>query len=914
MASTYELIIKAVDQTSAPLNKVEKGLKQVNTRAIKVNATVKKMNSSFKTIGKAGAKGLGSLTRGLRNVSVAAIAGAGAFAFMAKQTMNTLDSLGKTATKLGVTTEFLSKYQVIANRAGISTETFNMGLQRFLRRLGEAQTGSGELLKPLKAMGINMKNANGEFREGTDVFAEYMRKLGGVENSTLALSLAMKGFDSEGVAMINIANMGADKIELIGKRASEAGLIISKELTVAAAEANDAMADLFDVGKGFRMQFFGALSETIKDLTEMLRTKIVLTIGDAGGMKAFANNMAAGFLEGTSTFVKAMAKFVDDIRNTFATFSNVLKHIIVAISNIPGVGFDAKIGVAGDNGVEKLKADLTKMEQQYENMSKIFADQGGQVDFGFGHAMDGMVLGIHALKEKIKEAKNDTTIYFELMDTGSKAAEVGVVGVTDKLDKQAAKLRAIAEEEKKIHDFNKLYPVYEDAILRAAKAAEQLSGATAVNFSDEKKAKILNFSDHYKTMAEAVEKNIKILQFNSRILNDIESQYARGSLTLAQYTQFKKLLGVTTKELAKNFSQLLEELKKNSNQTIETTAQNMKLYQALITAGAGADVLKAAFSSLNIAVESLPFDQQIAHYQGMIAGNDATAASTLRLRDALLAEGATRTQLEEAGFTFAEAKEKELTFNEKLIEQYHEQTKSLADVKLALENVSALAKQAGVDEKFLTDTLKEQRDTIEESLGIYQEKALTTADIIAKGFEGMSGSISKELATAVRTGESMMDALSNVFNRTLDNILQQILESQINSALASLFSVSGGGSGGGGFLSSIIGGLTGGFGTPTVGAPMGGFTLPGRANGGPAKGGSPYLVGERGPELFVPNTTGKVVANEELNTGGTAPIINFNLNAISTQTGIEFLLENKPAIINMVTQGFNQRGRAGITS
>ena len=99
MASTYELIIKAVDQTSAPLGKVEKGLKQVNTRAVKVNATVKKMNSSFKTIGKAGMKGLGSLTRGLRNVSVAAVAGAGAFAFMAKSTMNTLDTLGKTATK-----------------------------------------------------------------------------------------------------------------------------------------------------------------------------------------------------------------------------------------------------------------------------------------------------------------------------------------------------------------------------------------------------------------------------------------------------------------------------------------------------------------------------------------------------------------------------------------------------------------------------------------------------------------------------------------------------------------------------------------------------------------------------------------------------------------------------------------------
>ena len=913
MASTYELIIKAVDQTSAPLGKVEKGLKQVNTRAVKVNATVKKMNSSFKTIGKAGMKGLGSLTRGLRNVSVAAVAGAGAFAFMAKSTMNTLDTLGKTATKLGVTTEFLSKYQVIANRAGISTETFNMGLQRFLRRLGEAQTGSGELLKPLKAMGISMKDSNGNFREGTEVFAEFMRKLGGVKNSTLALSLAMKGFDSEGVAMINIANMGADKIELIGKRAAEAGLIISKDLTKAAADANDAMAELFDVGKGFRMQFFGALSETIKDLTKMLREKLILTIEGQGGMKAFANSLAAGFLEGTSKFIKAMAKFVDDFKDAFATFGNVLKHIVVAISKIRGVGFDAEIGTAGskDERVKELKAELAEMNAEYEKMAKVFADQGGQVDFGFGAAMDGMVLGMQALREKIKETENDSTIYFQEVKIGSTTAQEAVKGVTKELDDQAKALRIIAAEEKEIHDFNKQYPVYEDAILRAAKAAEKLGVNTKVSFDDDKKDKILTFSDHYKTMSDAVEKNIKIMQFNSQILNDVESQYARGVIGLGQYNEFKKQLGVTTKELAKNFSQLLEELKLNSSKTIETTAQNMKLYQALIKAGAGADVLKEAFSSLNIAVESLPFDQQIAHYQSLIANNDATAASTLKLRDALLAEGATREQLTEAGFSFAEAKEKEKTFNETLIEQYKEQAKELKNVETALANVSVLAKQAGVDEKFLTDTLEEQRDTIQESLGIYQEKALTTADIIQEGFKGMSSSISKELATAIRTGESMMDALSNVFSRTLDNILQQILESQINSALGQLFNVSGGGGGGGGFnLGNLI---TGFLGTPTVGAPMGGLTLPGRANGGPTKGGSPYIVGERGPELFVPNTTGKVVSNEELNSGSDAPIINFNINAMDTQTGVEFLIKNKPQIINMVTQGYNQRGRAGIT-
>lgn len=40
-----------------------------------------------------------------------------------------------------------------------------------------------------------------------------------------------------------------------------------------------------------------------------------------------------------------------------------------------------------------------------------------------------------------------------------------------------------------------------------------------------------------------------------------------------------------------------------------------------------------------------------------------------------------------------------------------------------------------------------------------------------------------------------------------------------------------------------------------------GSILPGRASGGPVTGGAPYMVGERGPELFVPRTSGTIVPN-----------------------------------------------------
>lgn len=59
--------------------------------------------------------------------------------------------------------------------------------------------------------------------------------------------------------------------------------------------------------------------------------------------------------------------------------------------------------------------------------------------------------------------------------------------------------------------------------------------------------------------------------------------------------------------------------------------------------------------------------------------------------------------------------------------------------------------------------------------------------------------------------------------------------------------------------------------------------IPGRAVGGPVSSNSPYMVGERGPELFVPNSSGRIVPNDKLSTGsgGGQTIIN-----ISPQVGV----------------------------
>jgi phage-related minor tail protein len=72
----------------------------------------------------------------------------------------------------------------------------------------------------------------------------------------------------------------------------------------------------------------------------------------------------------------------------------------------------------------------------------------------------------------------------------------------------------------------------------------------------------------------------------------------------------------------------------------------------------------------------------------------------------------------------------------------------------------------------------------------------------------------------------------------------------------------------------------------------------GRALGGPVTGGTSYLVGERGPELFTPSSSGKVIPNNAMGGSGTQVNITVNgaIDPISTARQIANILNREATI------------------
>jgi hypothetical protein len=202
-----------------------------------------------------------------------------------------------------------------------------------------------------------------------------------------------------------------------------------------------------------------------------------------------------------------------------------------------------------------------------------------------------------------------------------------------------------------------------------------------------------------------------------------------------------------------------------------------------------------------------------------------------------------------------------------------------------------------------------------------------TSDIVVQTLNQGIKDFSKGIAQSIVLGKSLGEALKSAVQNALVNILAtqieilireglklaglklQTLEISKQNALLAQRQAMGGDSGGGlfGSLFNIGASIFGGGGGMT---PIDASVVSPFAEGGSVRGGMPITVGERGRELFVPNTSGTIVPNHDL--AGTGMNITFNIQANDVRGIKELLIDNRATIINLVNQGANQKGKSNV--
>jgi uncharacterized phage infection (PIP) family protein YhgE len=239
MATDLERLTVLIESNTKSYERSMLRLQQQTAKAIKSASTsIKSLDSGLGSLA-ATAKSLG----GVLGVSL----GIGAFEKLAGVITDTVHSaagLVDLADKIGITTDALQELRYQAEQNGSSAEALDSALSQFSKRIGEAATGSGELLKILNANGVALRDAAGNLRPLTDLLANYADLIKNASDDQARAVLATQAFGKAGDEMANVLRDGAAGMRAMGDEAQRTNQIIGEDALRSLEAYDDAIARL----------------------------------------------------------------------------------------------------------------------------------------------------------------------------------------------------------------------------------------------------------------------------------------------------------------------------------------------------------------------------------------------------------------------------------------------------------------------------------------------------------------------------------------------------------------------------------------------------------------------------------------------------------------------------------------------
>ena len=276
-----------------------------------------------------------------------------------RQTADELDKIGKTADKVGLTTDALQSFQYGAELAGVEANKFNVSMQRFSRRVGEAAKGTGVLAGEFEDLGISATNADGSIRSTEEVLYDYADAISNAESEQEALRLAFKAFDSEGAQLALMLKDGSAGLDEFKEKAIELGLVMDEEAIRSAEAFNDAIGTL---GRQMTVLYTNVFGDTIYYATQ-LATSLVNTKKDTDSLTTASMGLATTF---------------GIVANTGRILFNVLQNVGVGIARVTATlvafyeGGAERAMAAWDAGAEDFQKNVTDIVDAAEELGKVF--------------------------------------------------------------------------------------------------------------------------------------------------------------------------------------------------------------------------------------------------------------------------------------------------------------------------------------------------------------------------------------------------------------------------------------------------------------------------------------------------------------------------------------------------------------
>lgn len=392
LSSEYMALNREIIDTEQSMEKLEAETK-------KTNETIVKVGSGMDKVAEATGK-LAEKTKGLSTAAAGALGGLVAMGVKAGKDADELNTLSK---QTGLSTDALQKMAYASDLVDVNVDDITGAVKRMKKQL---DSGADKF----EAIGVSIKDANGNYRDTEDIFYDVIGSLGKIENETERDIVAMDLFGKSADELAGIIDDGGAALKALGEQAEANGTIISQEDLDKANEFNDSLDQL----KAQLSGSFGQAAIAVMQALAPLLEKIVPVI----------QNIAEGISKLSPTtmaiigVILGVVAVLSPLLSLISTIATVLPIVMTAVGAItaPMLGIIAVIGLVIAAVVTLIKHwdDIkTAAKLVGEIVVEKFTAMKNKCVNIFTSLVDAIKNKFDAIKSKVKEVLDNVKNMFD---------------------------------------------------------------------------------------------------------------------------------------------------------------------------------------------------------------------------------------------------------------------------------------------------------------------------------------------------------------------------------------------------------------------------------------------------------------------------------------------------------------------
>lgn len=186
-------------------------------------------------------RGIGGVVGKLQQMGAALAAGTAVVGLrnFVEEMANAGDELDKTSQRLGLDTDALQAWRHAATLSGVGAEQFNAAISTLQRSALGAATGQAEMARNFRALGIDVRNSEGDIRSTDEMLLLLADGLHGIEDPTRRAGMAMRILGESGGRLLPLFANGAEGVQAMRAELEALGGGASREFVANSAAFND---------------------------------------------------------------------------------------------------------------------------------------------------------------------------------------------------------------------------------------------------------------------------------------------------------------------------------------------------------------------------------------------------------------------------------------------------------------------------------------------------------------------------------------------------------------------------------------------------------------------------------------------------------------------------------------------------